>query len=246
MPLLSFLLKLPRVFLVWALVAGGLLVWHPDPTAAVHFASTSLANLAAHPLSSIGLSVFTLANGWGEWATWVGLSLVWVLVERRLGWRCTLALFAAGHVFATLGVALFQALAVAGHLAGTELVHVVDDVGASYGFLALAAAGLTIAARADRRWLFATPLVVAISVIDVGWWTILGHSMAITVGVTVAVLAAEAGLKGAAVADGRQASASTATSSPLRTSKTKAPTSRSGGSSGHDRMSVMSSRNVAS
>jgi len=184
-------LHLPRVTLVWALLAAALLLWHPNPAGAVHFASTSLANLADHPMLAIGLSVFTLAQGWGEWATWVGLSVVWVLVERSLGWRRTLVSFAAGHVLATVGVALVEGLAVAAHLAGGSVVHAAGDVGASYGFLALAATGLTIAVRRDRRWLIATPLLPLMSVIDVGWWTILGHALAIGVGVTTALVVSD-------------------------------------------------------
>ncbi len=176
---------LPRVTLVWAALAAGLLIWNHRPVALVHFASTSLHNLSDHPLLAIVLSVFTLANGWEEWATWAALSIVWIAVEVRLGWARALVSFASGHVLATLGLALVESVAVASHLAGASVLSVADDVGASYGFVALGAAGLAHAVRRDRRWLAAAPALVLISVIDVTWWTILGHAMAIAIGVTM-------------------------------------------------------------
>ncbi|HEY5154377.1 MAG TPA: hypothetical protein VIJ47_06565, partial [Acidimicrobiales bacterium] len=179
---------IPRVTLAWAALAAGLLVWNPHPTALVHFASTSLHNLYDHPLLAIVLSVFTLANGWAEWATWTLLSIVWIAVELRLGWLRALTSFISGHVLATAALALVQALAIASHLATNSLSTVTNDVGASYGFVALAGAGLTYAVRRDRRWLVAAPVLVAISVIDVTWWTILGHAIAIAVGVTLEVV----------------------------------------------------------
>jgi hypothetical protein len=183
---------IPRVTLVWAGLAAALLVWNPHPTALVHFASTSLHNLNDHPLLAILLSVFTLANGWGEWVTWASLSMVWIAVELRLGWVRALVSFVAGHVLATAGLAVVQAFAVASHLAASSLGSVTDDVGASYGFVALAGAGMAHAVRRDRRWLAAAPALAVISVIDVTWWTILGHAIAITVGVTLDLLVEEA------------------------------------------------------
>ena len=187
---------IPRVTLVWAALAAALLVWNPRPTSLVHFASTSLHNLSDHPLLAILLSVFTLANGWEEWATWFALSIVWIAVEVRLGWVRALVSFVSGHVLATVGLALVQAVAVANHLAAVSLAGVGDDVGASYGFVALAGAGLAHAVRRDRRWLAATPALVLISVIDVGWWTILGHAMAIAIGVTLDLVVVETSRRG--------------------------------------------------
>ena len=135
---------------------------------------------------SLGLSVFTLADGWGEWATWVGLSVVWVFAEVNLGWRRSLAAFVAGHLVATVAVALIEATAVLTGLASVAIVGIPDDVGASYGFLALAGAGLAIGLRRSRWWLLATPALVAISVVDVNGWTIAGHAVAISVGVALA------------------------------------------------------------
>jgi len=178
----------PRVTLAWAALAALLLVWYPHRGPLVHFASTSLANLASHPLWAIGLSVFVMANGWGEWATWVALSVVWVLIEAGVGWRRALLVFLAGHVLATVGVALTQALLVLGVHGNAALVRVHDDVGASYGFLALAGLGLAAAVSRDRRWWLATPFLVLASVLQVGPWTIFGHALAVGVGVTAALV----------------------------------------------------------
>ncbi len=175
---------IPRVTLVWAALVGLLLVWYPHRGPLVHFASTNLANLANHPLWAIGLSVLVLANGWGEWATWMALSVVWVLIEAGVGWRRALVVFVAGHVLATVGVALIEAVVVLGVHGGSGLVHIHDDVGASYGFLALAGLGLTTAVRHDRRWWFAAPALVAAIVVQVGPWTMLGHALAVMVGIS--------------------------------------------------------------
>ena len=178
----------PRVTIAWAAFAALLLVWYPHRGPLVHFASTSLANLASHPLWAIGLSVFVLANGWGEWATWVALSVVWVLIEAGVGWRRALVVFLAGHVLATVGVAMAEAVAVLGVHGTAALTHVHDDVGASYGFLALAGLGLVTAGRRDRRWWLATPALALAAVVQVGPWTVGGHLLAIGVGVSAALL----------------------------------------------------------
>ena len=183
---------LPRVTLVWAALAAAILVWVPRPAGLVHFASTSVANLADHPLRALGLSAFLLADGWGEWATWALLSVVWIAVEVRLGWARSLLSFVSGHVLATAVVALAEAVAVMNHLAASSVAHVADDVGASYGFLALAGGGITHAVRRDRRWLLVTPALVAISVVDVSWWTIAGHALAIGVGVALDLMLGDA------------------------------------------------------
>lgn len=179
---------IPRVTLVWAALAALLLVWYPQRGPLVHFASTSLVNLANHPVWAIGLSVLVLANGWGEWATWLALSVVWVLIEAGVGWRRALVVFVSGHVLATLGVAMAEAGAVLGAHSASGLAHIHDDVGASYGFLALAGLGLATAVRRDRRWWFAAPALVAAIVVQVGPWTMLGHALAVVVGVSAALV----------------------------------------------------------
>jgi len=181
----------PRVTLGWAALAGLLLFCVPHRGALVHFASTSLANLASHPVISIALSVFVLANGWGEWVTWLALSVVWVLIEAGVGWRRALVVFVSGHVLATVGVAFVEAVVVLGLHTGSGLVHVHDDVGASYGFLALAGLGLANAVRRDRRWWLALPALVAATVVQVGPWTVLGHGLAVAVGASAALVLPE-------------------------------------------------------
>lgn len=100
--------------------------------------STNLHQLAHVPVRVLVASAFW-TGGWRDLVQWIVLFAVIVApVERRLGWRPTTQAFAAGHIGATLIVA-------AGLWSGVRLgaVNPADtyarDVGASYGFFAIAA-----------------------------------------------------------------------------------------------------------
>jgi membrane associated rhomboid family serine protease len=98
--------------------------------------STNLHQLERDPVRVLLGSAFW-AGSWVDLAVWAAILIgVAAPVERRLGWRRTIAVFAAGHIGATLLVA-------AGIWIGVH-VDVIDpaverarDVGASYGLLAV-------------------------------------------------------------------------------------------------------------
>src|SRR5438552_793948 len=100
--------------------------------------STNLHQLARVPVRVLVGSAFW-TSGWGELASWLALFVVVLApVARRLGWRRTMAAFAAGHVGATLVVAVGLVIALRVGAAAPDVADV-RDVGVSYGFFAVAA-----------------------------------------------------------------------------------------------------------
>src|SRR5262249_28663170 len=110
--------------------------------------STNLHQLGHVPVRVLVGSAFW-TTGWGELAEWIVLfSAVLAPVERRLGRRRTLLVFAAGHGGATPIVA--AGLSIGVPLGAVDpSVAFTRDVGASYGFFAVAAlAGYLLRPRA--------------------------------------------------------------------------------------------------
>jgi membrane associated rhomboid family serine protease len=109
--------------------------------------STNLHQLVRVPARVLVGSAFW-TSGWGDLAVWLVLLLaVLAPVERRLGRRRTLLVFATGHIGATLIVAacLWIGLRI-GAVAPSDVFA--QDVGVSYGFFAVAAlAGYVLAPR---------------------------------------------------------------------------------------------------
>ncbi|RKQ33757.1 rhomboid-like protein [Kocuria tytonis] len=113
---------------------------------------------------------------------WVAFSLVVAPMERRFGWQRMLAGFALGHVAATVAVAclqvwLFRAAAL------PVPAPVLVDVGASYGFCALAALA-TYQGSLRRRLTWAGAVVTVLGgllLLDFDW-TSMGHAVAALVG----------------------------------------------------------------
>jgi hypothetical protein len=119
--------------------------------------STNLHQLARIPVRVLAGSAFW-TSGWSELALWAVLcAAVLAPVERRLGRRRTALAFAAGHVGATMVVA--AGLWIAFRLgAVAPTIAVARDVGASYGFFAVAAlAGYLLAQR--RRSCYLSVLI---------------------------------------------------------------------------------------
>jgi membrane associated rhomboid family serine protease len=144
--------------------------------------STNLHQLVRVPARVLVGSAFW-TSGWGDLAVWLVLLLaVLAPVERRLGRRRTLLVFAAGHVGATLRVAasLWIGLRIG---AVAPSVVFAQDIGVSYGFFAVAAlAGYVLAPRARLCYL---ALLVAYVAVEAGFshtFTDFGHVTAVAIG----------------------------------------------------------------
>ena len=144
--------------------------------------STNLHHLAHDPVRVLFASAFWVSGAW-ELAGWVVLfTLVVAPVEHRIGTARTAAVFFLGHIGATL-------LTAAGLWAALQLnlaehsVTTAADVGASYGFVAVAGI-LTYRITVRWRWGYAallTAYVVGMAAYDPSF-TNVGHVFALAVG----------------------------------------------------------------
>jgi hypothetical protein len=111
--------------------------------------STNLNHLAHDPLRVLVSSAFWAPGTYDLLTSALLFTLVLAPVERRIGSRRTIAVFAIGHVGATLITA--AGLTVALHFDAVERSVVdVRDVGPSYGFFAVAAVMTYLLARGLR------------------------------------------------------------------------------------------------
>lgn len=150
--------------------------------------STNLHHLARDPIRVLVSSAFWV-GGWSSFVVWA-LLLVAVAapVEHRIGTRRMTGVFAAGHAGATLVVAL-------GLWIGIQLDAVersvadAQDVGASYGFFAVAAFGVLML-RGRLRVVGAAPIVVflAASIAVDPDFTAFGHLAAAGIGLALYAL----------------------------------------------------------
>ena len=137
--------------------------------------STTPRNLAHEPLQVLVCSAFWIdADAVGTELTVVAVVAVMVPAERWLGTRRWLAVFAAGHVGATLAATLVAALAV-----GFKLLAALPggvDVGVSYGLLGVVGVLTFRWPSARVRWVWAlvgaaalgTLVVVDQAAVDIG------------------------------------------------------------------------------
>jgi hypothetical protein len=108
--------------------------------------STNLAHLSRDPGRVLLASAFWLSSP-DQLPLWAALFvLVLARVEHRIGTRRTFAVFAIGHVGATLLVAAGLWVALLAHAVGPSVVNV-QDVGVSYGFFAVAGAATCLVTR---------------------------------------------------------------------------------------------------
>jgi len=182
----------PATFCYLAVLCAttGVLAWmgHKSSSGLVLAASSNLRRLTADPSEALFSSAFWLASGFRELAMW-GLLFPLVLapVERRLGSRRTIGTFALGHIGATLIVQGVLGIAIWLRLAASRWEDA-PDVGASYGFITVAA---VVFALVPRRWrtLYAVGLVgwiVAISHVTSPDFTTVGHGIALVIGLLAA------------------------------------------------------------
>jgi len=144
--------------------------------------STNLHHLARDPVRVLFASAFWLPSG-GQFFLWLLLlSLVAAPFERRLGARRTIAVFAVGHVFATLLTALGLWVALRVDAVEHSVVNA-RDVGASYGFFALAGClGFLVDRRLRTGYLAAlVGFVVALAAVS-ATFTDFGHLLAVALG----------------------------------------------------------------
>ena len=109
--------------------------------------STNLHQLARDPIRVLVESAFWVARPWHALAWGILFTLVLAPAEHWLGTLRWAAVFAAGHVGATLVTAAGVWTAVEADMLDRSVKHAVD-VGASYGFFAVAG---VLVYRAPRR-----------------------------------------------------------------------------------------------
>lgn len=146
--------------------------------------STDLAHLTRDPLRVLFRSAF-FVTGW-ELAVWAVLfTLLMAPVERWIGSARTIAVFAVGHVGATLLTAVDIWLHI--HLLRAPAsLWTVTDTGASYGFAALTAL-LVYRLRGTSRLVLALVLaaLVVYGAIEGTGYTARGHALAILIGLAL-------------------------------------------------------------
>ena len=119
--------------------------------------STNLHHLATDPLRVLLSSAFWVGS-FADWVAWVALFSIFVApVERWVGTGRTALVFFIGHVGATLITAGGLWVALHSDLVESSVVNA-RDVGASYGFAAVAAV-LSYHFTGRRRLLYAAALV---------------------------------------------------------------------------------------
>jgi hypothetical protein len=178
----------PATFIYLCALGGTtvVLAWlgHRSGSSIILDASSNLRRLTISPGEALFSSAFWLANGFKELASWlILLPAVAAPVERRLGTGKTVITFAVGHIGATLASQAFVAVAVATRLAAASWENA-PDVGASYGFLAVAA---VLFGMVPSRWriVYGAGLlgwVVLISHVLHPDFTTVGHGIALLIG----------------------------------------------------------------
>ncbi len=144
--------------------------------------STNLHQLAHVPIRVLIASAFW-TSGWGELAVWIALSAtILAPVERSLGWRRLTMTFAAGHLGATLIVA--TGLWIGIQLGAVRPADVfARDVGASYGFFAVAALAAYLLAPRYRTGYLAVTIGYAVARATLfHTFTDFGHLSAVAIG----------------------------------------------------------------
>jgi hypothetical protein len=144
--------------------------------------STNLHELARDPVRVLVASAFFVTSA-PAWLGWVILfTAVAAQVEHRIGSGRTITVFVLGHVGATLLTAVGLWLALKGDLVESSVVQAVD-VGASYGFVALAGiATYLLPRRLKWAYLGALLLVLVAALALVPSFTDFGHLAAFLIG----------------------------------------------------------------
>lgn len=149
--------------------------------------STDAANLERHPVQVLFLSALWLQDA--HWLVYAAIfTVVLAPLERRIGTKWTVLVFASGHVVATLATELPVLWAVRTHLLPVMDAHLLD-VGVSYGFFATAGALVLMLPTSVRWWVLgalnATILVIYVSTDPTSTdsvVTVFGHGLSLYIG----------------------------------------------------------------
>lgn len=146
--------------------------------------STNLQHLTTNPIRALVRSAFFVSNA--ELLLWIGLfGLLLAPAERWLGTARTIAVFAVGHVLSTAGAALDVWVHIR-YFHFSDRLWNVEDTGASYGFMSLAAL-LVFRVRGWSRWVLgaAIGVVVIYGAIEGHGFTARGHAIAALIGLAL-------------------------------------------------------------
>jgi hypothetical protein len=147
------------------------------------WSSTSSANLHRHPVLALIASALWV-DGPFWWPYLILFSLVIAPVERRAGSWWTVAVFASGHVVATLASELPIGWQVRHHLLPRAMAHL-SDFGVSYGFFSvLGVAILMLNGRPRLICLALSELVVLLPLVTADQVDVsaVGHPLALHIG----------------------------------------------------------------
>jgi hypothetical protein len=130
-------------------------------------------------------SAFWTSGSVVPWQLLLRFSLVMAPLERRLGTRRTISIFAAGHVLATVLVVAGIDYGVRNGMLDLQLAHV-SDVGVSYGLFAVAGALTWLLVPAWWRAIWVLALTAAIAVGSIGGLTFtdVGHVLSLLIGLS--------------------------------------------------------------
>ncbi|GHC36256.1 rhomboid-like protein [Streptomyces cinnamoneus] len=148
----------------------------------LHRTSSNIHELNKHPMQSLLISGFWIADPSSFLLYAVLFELFHANVERWIGTLRWLATVAAAHIAATLISQEVLLLAIQSHSAPRSMKHVVD-IGVSYG-LAGSAGVLTYRVPRPWRWCYlaGTVLFFAVPLLTGGTYTDVGHAIALALG----------------------------------------------------------------
>jgi hypothetical protein len=151
-------------------------------TGLVRFQSTNLDNLSDRPIQVLVLSAFW-TTGSGAIGLLVRFALVLAPVERRLGTRRWLLVFATAHVLATLLTVAGISFGIRHGMSDPGLAEAVD-VGVSYGMYGVAGAltWLLPSSRMRLAWVGALLLSVLAVSFEEAAFTDVGHLLSLAIG----------------------------------------------------------------
>ncbi|RMI32543.1 rhomboid-like protein [Nocardia stercoris] len=148
----------------------------------VRHASTNLHNLLHGRLGTLFSSAFVIGDSVTALVVIPLLVCLLALAERRFGSARLVHIFLSGHVGSTLLVAAGLLFAVR-HGWVSAAVMRVDDVGISYGAMALIGAFVAVVpARLRVAWIVSWPAVAVAGMVLGGTFTNVGHFVSVCIG----------------------------------------------------------------